>query len=215
MCGLTNPADAAFAAQEGADLLGFVVHPPSPRHCAHLAEAGREAGDRGVLVMVSEDTDLLSRTADSVGFRCIQPHVPARLRTSVAETLRSRGFEVILPWPDEDGQDPCSGVLYLWEPSPSRTGLLGGSGQTHALAFPPPGSFLLAGGLSAVNLAERTAAVPLPFRAFLRGYDAASALEREPGLKDPAKVRAFIQAARNTGMPPEPEIENRKSKIQN
>jgi len=36
VCGLTGAADARHALDCGADLLGFVVHPPSPRHCADL-----------------------------------------------------------------------------------------------------------------------------------------------------------------------------------
>ncbi len=215
VCGLTNPADAAFAAECGADLLGFVVHPPSPRHCADLAEVCGDTRDRAVLVMVSEDADLLARTAEAAGIRRIQAHAAPKLRASLAPVLRARGFELILPWPDEGGQEPCAGGLYLWESSPARTGLPGGSGQTHAMAFPPPGPFLLAGGLSAENLAERIAALPPTARSQLRGFDAASALEKAPGLKDPAKVAAFIRAARKLESPDESAIENRKSKIEN
>jgi phosphoribosylanthranilate isomerase len=196
VCGLTNPADAAFAAAAGADLLGFVVHPPSPRHCPRLSEASREAGGRAVLVMVSEDADLLAATADEAGIRRIQAHVAPPRRAFLAEQLRARGFELLLPWPDEGGQEPCEGGLYLWESSPARTGLAGGSGQPHAMAFPPPGPFLLAGGLSAENLAERVDAMSPAARLRLRGFDAASGLEKIPGRKDPDKVRAFIRAAR-------------------
>ena len=53
VCGLRRPEDAAQAAAEGADLLGFVCHPPSPRHCDDLSIASPHL-DRAVLVEVAE-----------------------------------------------------------------------------------------------------------------------------------------------------------------
>lgn len=194
VCGLTHAADAAFAAAEGADLLGFVVHPPSPRHCADLAGAAAEVRERAVLVMVSDDPAELARTAARAGLRRIQPHGPRR--SLMAAALLKEGFDVLLPWHDGPGQLPLVGCLYLWEPGPGRTGLEGGSGQANPLDHPPPGPYLLAGGLDGANLAARLAALPTAARPHLRGFDAASRLERSPGKKDPEKVRAFLRAAR-------------------
>ena len=64
------------------------------------------------------------------------------------------------------------------------------------MAHPPPGPFLLAGGLDAANLADRAGSVPSRGSVNLRGFDAASRLEASPGLKDPEKVRAYISAAK-------------------
>ncbi|HCZ33127.1 MAG TPA: hypothetical protein DHV93_06535 [Holophagaceae bacterium] len=64
------------------------------------------------------------------------------------------------------------------------------------MAFPPPGPFLLAGGLGGDNLAARAAMIPSAARAQLRGFDAASRLEAAPGIKDPLKVAAFVAAAK-------------------
>ena len=196
VCGLTRAEDARVAAEAGADLLGFVVHPPSPRHCPDPAEACREVRDQAVLVMVSDDVDLLSRTAEAAGIRRVQPHVPPERRRMLAERLAARGFQLVLPWPDEAGQEAATTGLYLWESSPERTGLPGGSGQLHPMAFPPPGPFLLAGGLTPANLEERFDALPLNARPHLRGFDSASGLELAPGRKDPTKVWAFVAAAR-------------------
>jgi phosphoribosylanthranilate isomerase len=63
------------------------------------------------------------------------------------------------------------------------------------MVFPPPGDFLLAGGLDATNLRDRVSTLPLAVRARFRGVDAASRLESSPGMKDPAKVSAFIRTA--------------------
>lgn len=196
VCGLTSAADAALSFEAGADLLGFVVHPPSPRHCPDPATAAGEVLDRAVLVMVSADPDLLARTAEAAGIRRIQPHTPPAERIRVAGALRARGFDLILPWPDAPDQDPVAGALWLWEPGPAVTGLEGGSGQANPLGHPPPGPFLLAGGLDGAVLPDRVRALPPGPRAGLRGFDAASRLESAPGRKDPDKVRAYVRAAR-------------------
>lgn len=196
VCGLTTAVDAALAAAEGADLLGFVLHPPSPRHCPDLLEAARDVRDRAVLVAVSDDPLWLARTAAAAGLHRIQPHASAAARGRVAEALRREGFELLLPWPDQPGQPACAADLYLWEPGPGVTGLEGGSGVLNPLRYPPPGPYLLAGGLDAGNLAARCAALGPEQRGRLAGVDAASRLESAPGRKDPAKLRAFLQAAR-------------------
>ena len=200
VCGLTTAEDAAFAAGQGADLLGFVVHPPSPRHCADLGVA--EAGlDRAVLVMVAERAEAVLDRARRHGFRRVQPHLPSAERGRGVALLRQAGLFVLLPWADEPGQEPVPADLYLWEPSPADTGVAGGSGQGHPMAFPPPGAFLLAGGLDGGNLAKRAAALRSSLWPHLRGFDAASRLEAAPGRKDPAKVTTFVAAAHHLEHP--------------
>ena len=197
ICGLTNAADAAFAAAEDADYLGFVVHPPSPRHCADLVGGSRAVRDRAVLVMVADDAEAILRVADTAGIRNIQPHVPIDHREAVVQRLKSEGYFILLPWIDERDQMLLPADLYLWESNPKKTGVAGGSGRTHAMEFPPPGPFLLAGGLGSDNVRERAALCPAKARNHLQGFDAASRLELSPGIKDPVKVRAFIQTAKS------------------
>lgn len=195
VCGLTRAEDAAFAADQGADLLGFVSHPPSPRHCPNLAVA-QPYLDRAVLVQVAEDAGAILAQVQRHGFRWVQPHLPTAGRAESLRRLQSVGLRVLLPWADETGQPILPADLCLWEPSPQATGLAGGSGQAHAMAHPPPSDFLLAGGLDAQNLATRVAALPPGARRRFRGVDAASRLEAAPGRKDPLKVVAFLRAAR-------------------
>jgi len=194
VCGLVLAEDAAFAAAEGADLLGFVCHPPSPRHCRDLAVAAPFL-DRAVLVQVADGAEAILANARRHGFEKVQPYLPAASREQGICLLREAGLQVLLPWADEPDQARVVADLYLWEPSAKATGVPGGSGQTHATAHPPPGPFLLAGGLEAANLPSRLDAVPATLRHHLRGVDAASRLEESPGRKDPAKVRAFIRLA--------------------
>lgn len=196
VCGLTNAEDAAFAAAEGADLLGFVVHPLSPRHCGDLVGATAGLQQTAVLVTVGDEVEAMMRMADSAGVKRIQPHVAKVHRDKVVQRLKKEGYFVLLPWRDEEGQEPLPADLYLWEANPMDTGVEGGSGHAHAMAFPPPGPFLLAGGLEAGNLQERLNLMSSAAQANLRGFDAASRLEKAPGIKDPTKVRAFIHTAK-------------------
>lgn len=195
VCGLTRAEDVAQAAAQGAGLLGFLWHPVSPRHCPDLHLAAPQL-DRAVLVQVSEDPEAVLATATAYGFQMVQPYFPHGIRPQAVARLRQAGLRVLLPWADEPGQPPIPADLYLWEPSAAQTGVLGGSGQDHPMAYPPPGPFLLAGGLDGDNLAQRLGAVPLALRPRLQGCDAASRLEAAPGRKDPRKVAAFIAAAR-------------------
>lgn len=192
VCGLVRAEDAALAASEGADLLGFVSHPPSPRHCGDLSVAIPFL-DRAVLVQVADRAEAILAMAQRHGFRKVQPYLPAITREAGIRSLREAGFYVLLPWSDEAGQIPVPADLYVWETSAAITGVAGGSGQGHAMAFPPPGAFLLAGGLAAANLQARMLSLPAALRARFRGVDAASRLESSPGVKDPAKVAAFIR----------------------
>jgi phosphoribosylanthranilate isomerase len=194
VCGLVRAEDAAFAAAEGADLLGFVSHPPSPRHCADLTVAVPFL-DRAVLVQVSENAEAILATARSCGFQKVQAYLPAATREAGIRLLREAGLFILLPWADEPDQFPVLADLYLWEPSIQATGVVGGSGQEHAMAHPPPGDFLLAGGLDATNLLDRAQALSVAQRRRCRGVDAASRLEVSPGWKDPVKVSAFIRLA--------------------
>jgi phosphoribosylanthranilate isomerase len=200
VCGLVRAEDVAHAAAQGADLLGFVSHAPSPRHCADLTVA-KPYLDRAVLVQVADQAEAILELAQRHGFRRVQPHLPVSERQRGVGLLRAAGLFVLLPWADEDEQVEIPADLYLWEPSPLATGVAGGSGQGHAMAFPPPGAFLLAGGLDATNLRERVTSLSPSARALFRGVDAASRLEASPGLKDSAKVSAFIHTAHELECP--------------
>ena len=194
VCGLTRAADTRLALGLGADLVGFVHHPPSPRHCVDIAAACAGAGERGVLVRVGEDAAAMIAQARGAGLAWIQPYAH-EARACVTAALRAAGFKVLLPWPDEPDQEAVEADLYLWEPSPATTGVQGGSGKGHGALHPPPGPFLLAGGLDGSTLQLRLGSLPLDTKRFLRGVDAASRLESAPGRKDPAKVAAFLENA--------------------
>jgi phosphoribosylanthranilate isomerase len=192
VCGLTCAADVVMVLAAGADLLGFLHHPASPRHCPDLKLVSL-AGERAILVAVAERAEDLLTLARRAGAGWVQPYLPAPERARAVALLQAEGRRVLLPWPDEPDQTAPEADLYLWEASPRVTGLLGGSGQGHPMAHPPPGPFLLGGGLHGAVLGARLAR--LEQRSGCRGFDAASRLERAPGLKDPALVASFVHNA--------------------
>ena len=194
VCGLTTAGDVAMVLGAGADLVGFLHHPASPRHCADL-ELVRGCGPRAILVVVAGDAGSLQALARQAGAGWVQPYLPAGERAQGLARLQADGRKVLLPWPDEPDQEPLAADLYLWETSPKLSGLLGGSGQGHPMAFPPPGPFLLGGGLQGALLPGRLASMPASARPRCRGFDAASRLERAPGRKDPDLVTAFVRSA--------------------
>ena len=195
VCGLTTAGDVALALAAGADLTGFLHHPPSPRHCPDPGLAAL-AGDRAILVIVAEDAGAVLTRLEQGPTPWVQPYLPAAGRARALAALRARGLKVLLPWPDEPDQEPCPADLYLWETSPRQTGVLGGSGQAHAMACPPPGPFLLGGGLHGAVLQARFSGLPPELRRACRGFDAASRLEGpQPPLKDPVLMNLFVQTA--------------------
>ena len=191
VCGITSADDAQAALAAGADLIGFVRHLPSPRHCEDLESASSGIGIRGVLVGVSDQIDTIIDEAIGYGLGWIQPYLPVNERTYALTRAHAAGLKLLLPWPDSPDQEPVAADLYLWETAPTQTGVHGGSGQTHAARFPPPGPFLLAGGLDGDNVRSRINALTRDLHDQCRGADAASRLEASPGRKSFPKVQHF------------------------
>jgi indole-3-glycerol phosphate synthase len=161
VCGLTREDDVALAAEAGADLLGFVLAPESPRAADRVlpvpettlavavwvGEAGRSDAELDQVHTVEEGK---VRGREAVLYRRGQP---------VARLLD-------LPWGEADPGH--------WERAAAADGRI-----------------VLAGGLGPENVAEAIAAVQ-PW-----AVDASSSLEVSPGVKDPARVRAYVEAARS------------------
>ncbi|MBS0225383.1 MAG: hypothetical protein JSS25_03460 [Proteobacteria bacterium] len=191
VCGITSADDARMALAAGADLVGFVRHLPSPRHCEDLESASVGVGMRGVLVSVTDCIDTAIDEAIGYGLGWIQPYLPAGERTHALARAHAAGLKLLLPWPDSPDQEPVATDLYLWETAPSQTGVHGGSGQPHAGKFPPPGPFLLAGGLDGDTVRARMDALTHDQLRRCLGADAASRLEASPGRKSTPKVQHF------------------------
>lgn len=214
ICGLTNLEDALVAAQAGADLLGFILYPKSPRYVAPESIAAIVAGVHtafaapprcvGVFVDTSvvQVIDILERT----GLDLAQLHGDETAADLLA--LNRRGFKAVRPTGLEDALSLTA--MYAAIGTSAGPDLLidaydplayGGTGQradwTAATAVVQRVShLLLAGGLTPENVAKAVRLVK-PW-----GVDVASGVEQAPGRKDHAKVRAFITAAKGEGHAP-------------
>jgi len=221
VCGLTNLADARAAAQAGADLLGFIFYPASPRYVSPEAVRLILAGLRaeglavvGVGVFVNETPARVAKLLDWCGLQLAQLHgeeppTDLGLADEVAVPLRGRAFKALRPQSLRQAYDltacyalpaqlRADGQLPAFLLDTYRADRRGGTGQTGdwALAAELAGRYplLLAGGLSPDNVVEALQRV-CPW-----GVDVSSGVERAPGQKDHGAVRAFIEAVREAAM---------------
>ncbi len=210
ICGLRTPETLDVALDEGADLVGFVFFPPSPRHLtpAEARLLGERVRGRAGKVMLSVDADgaLFDAAIEALRPDMLQLHghePPARL----AELKRRYGRPVMKALPVETRADLAAVAPYLpvadrllFDARPPREATRpGGLGRTfdwELLRGLDPGlPFMLSGGLDAANVADALRITGAP------GVDVSSGVERAPGEKDPEKIRAFIRAARQAAAP--------------
>ena len=205
ICGLKTPEALDVALESGADMVGFVFFPPSPRHLA-LA-AARALGERvqgragKVALTVDADDATLAGVVEALKPDLLQLHgveTPERVTA-----LRARfGLPVMKAVPIAERKDLARIELYkkvadrlIFDArapqDATRPGGLGTPFDWTLLKGIDPGiPFMLSGGLDAGNVAEALRITRAP------GVDVSSGVERAAGEKDPDKIRAFIRAAR-------------------
>jgi phosphoribosylanthranilate isomerase len=198
ICGLTCLDDALAAVEAGADALGFVFHPASPRHVTPalvrtiVPRLPPFVARVGVFVDAPEP-DLLATVRES-GIDTLQLHgrEPASLCHRLAPATVIKGFRV--SGADLLGQlEAYAGIAWLLDTH--IAGSHGGTGRVFDWrwareAVQRGGTVILAGGLNPDNVAEAVATVR-PY-----AVDVSSGVERAPGKKDPARMRAFVAAAK-------------------
>ena len=204
ICGVTTPADARLAAEAGADAVGLNFYPRSPRYVdpRRAPELLRVLPPlvQPVGVFVGQPLRQVCAVAYQLGLRAVQwvgdrtevadpapfALIPAfrvggpddlTAITAYLEACRQGGFPVgaVLVDARVEGQYGGTGRVAPWE-------LLA--------EFRPGVPLILAGGLTPENVAEAVRAVRPA------AVDVASGVESAPGVKDPDKVRRFIEAAR-------------------
>jgi phosphoribosylanthranilate isomerase len=201
VCGITRPEDGLLAAEAGADAVGFVFYPMSPRRVqpAQAAAIARELPPlvTRVGVFVDADRDEMARTADEVGLDLLQLHgeePPAALEGLPRRALKAvrvgAGFT-----PEDALRFGAAAGVVVDTRLVGQTALPGGTGTpfdwTLVRGLRDRVSFLmLAGGLTPDNVAEALTEVRP------HAVDVSSGVERLPGKKDPERVRAFIEAVR-------------------
>ena len=199
VCGITRPEDAELAVELGAWALGFILWPHSPRAADPAVAAGISAALRRrverVGVFVNPKLDEVAHAADELQLSHLQLHGdegPA----FCAEAARRTGAKVIKAVriagaADFQDLERFHTDFHLLDTA--ARGLRGGTGETWDWAL--AGSrrrkipAILSGGLTADNVAAGIAAIE-PF-----AVDVSSGVEAAPGVKDPAKLTAFMAAA--------------------
>ncbi len=207
ICGINSFAAARAAADGGADLVGLVFYPPSPRHmtmaeAAEIAAAIPEEHISKVGVLVDPEDRMIEDILAHVDLDMLQLHgneSPER----VAEVSARYGLPVMKAVKLAVEADlraahafaaVADRLLFDAKPPDGLKGKLPGG---NALAFdwtllkgrewPVP--WMLSGGLNAGNLAEAVQT------SGARAVDVSSGVEDRPGHKDPARIKAFLAAA--------------------
>lgn len=200
ICGVTSKEDARLAADAGADAVGLVFWPGSPRH----VDVATARGITAVLppfvlrvgVFVNADRETLARIAEEAGLDLLQLHGDEP--PEALENLPRRALKSIRVGP---GFAPAEAERYAG----SAAGLLldtrvegtpGGTGRAFDWSLARGlkercGFLVLAGGLTPETVGEAIRAVRP------HGVDVSSGVESSPGRKDPLKVRAFVEAVRS------------------
>src|SRR5438270_4084606 len=205
ICGLSTREALKVALDAGADMVGFVFFPPSPRHLT--LEAGRDLGRQverralKVALTVNADDATLDNIMDALSPDMFQLHgheSVARVR-DIKQRFGRPAMKVVPVAATADlavlpGYAAVADRILFDARAPkdaTRPGGLGAPFDWHLLEnlelnLP----YMVSGGLHAGNVAE---AVRLTGAG---GVDVSSGVESAPGVKDPGMIKAFIRAAR-------------------
>jgi phosphoribosylanthranilate isomerase len=207
ICGLSTRETLDAALQAGADMVGFVFFPPSPRHLslATARDLGKQARGRASKVALTVDADdaTLANIVEALQPDILQLHgkeTVARLRDikqafglPVMKAIAVETLADLAPLP---GYAAVADRILFDACAPKEATRPGGLGavfdwrvlENLDLKLP----FMVSGGLDAGNVAEAVRVTRAG------GVDVSSGVERAPGVKDPDMIRAFIRAARAT-----------------
>ena len=198
ICGITRERDAAAAVEQGADAIGLVFYPASPRHVTveRAAAICRQLPPfvTSVALFVNAPADEIARVVDEVGVDLLQFHGQecadycAQHRRPWIRAIRMRPETDVLA--EQAAFSGGRGLLL----DAYRPGVPGGTGETFDWARIPAGlapKIVLAGGLNPGNVGEAVRTVR-PF-----AVDVSGGVEADGGIKDPDKIKAFMREVRN------------------
>lgn len=194
VCGLMRRQDVDAAVRAGADALGFIAAPGTPRNLSIEAIAALAAGTPATCILVTVDMPAsgLVAAVRTSGVDGVQPHGAGAGEAAAA--AEAEGLFVLHPVPVSDKLVWPSDLSEASVPllDTKRSDRHGGTGVPFAwnLARNIDRRFVLAGGLGPDNVAEAVATVR-PW-----GVDASSGLESRVGVKDHNKVNKFVRRAR-------------------
>lgn len=203
ICGLSTEATIDAAVGAGADMIGLVIHPASPRNVTieRAVELRRHAGDRAEIVTLTVDS------GDSELDEIVRTIEPDRLQLHGRESpeqvsvIRKRyGLPVLKAIPVRDAADiddaarfrGVADMILFDAKAPPGAPLPGGNGIAFdwRLLKDVAAPFMLSGGLNPGNVGEA-------LRVTRAGaIDVSSGVETAPGRKDPDLIQAFVAEAR-------------------
>jgi phosphoribosylanthranilate isomerase len=209
ICGLSKAEALEVALDEGADMVGFVFFPPSPRHLGFEAArllGGRVRG-RAQKVALTVDADDASFDAIVASLRPDMLQLHGKETAARVAALKQRfGLPMMKAVPIARKDDLALAADYIGvadrilfdaraPKEATRPGGLGKPFDWRLLENLALGvSFMLSGGLDAGNVGKALRITKAP------GVDVSSGVERAPGEKDLDKIRAFIRAARKAAL---------------
>ena len=194
VCGLSTPESVREAVDAGADAVGFVLTASprvvSPSQAAALL-SGVPSGVSPIGVFRDEPVADAIAIARAAGLEWIQLH-GTRSRADVA-TVHDAGMKLVRAITMGAAQDEFEDWgedLLLIDAAVPGSGKSWDYASVAALPVLEGRNWLLAGGLQAANVGQASAA------AHAWGVDVSSGVEASRGVKDPAKIRAFVHAAK-------------------
>jgi phosphoribosylanthranilate isomerase len=200
ICGLSEPVTLQVALDAGADAVGFVFAPGSPRtvepSVARQLIQGVPDSVLTVGVFRKQPIDDVLRMAGEAGVNTVQLHGGEpladfeRVQQAGFGTIRALSIHEYLREVERDPVGIRAHRLLIDAPIPGAGAVFD---TTELQAHPPQAGWLLAGGLNPGNVAELIRA------ARPGGVDVSSGVEVLRGQKDPALIRAFVAAARAAG----------------
>lgn len=211
ICGLSTPETLDAALDAGADMVGFVFFPASPRHVdLRTARAlGRQVKGGAIKVALSVDADdaLLANSINVLRPDLLQLHgreSVARVRdikqTFGLPVMKALAVETAADLAVVPGYAAVADRILFDARAPKGATRPGGLGavfdwrvlENLDLKIP----FMVSGGLHAGNVAEAARITRAG------GVDVSSGVESTPGVKDNAMIDAFIRAVRALSLPP-------------
>jgi phosphoribosylanthranilate isomerase len=209
MCGLRTPETLHAAIEAGADWVGFVFFPKSPRHVSldeAKALAPLVAGRaKKVALLVDPSDGLMADVIAALQPDFLQLHghetpervseirqrfgVPLIKAVGIADQddlTRAGAYESLVDWMLYDAKPPKQAVLPGGNGVSFDWTLLKEAGKQH--------HFMLSGGLDAGNVANALAITGAV------GVDVSSGVESAPGIKDPERIKAFMTAVRHSAI---------------
>lgn len=205
ICGLKDAAMMAAALDAGADMVGLVFFPKSPRHVTLEAAQDLAMRARGrakvVALMVAPDDDAIGEVMSAVRPDYLQLHggesaarvaaIKDKFRVPIIKAIGvASADDVVLA----DGYQRADIILFDAKADPSLSELPGGNGIPFDWRMlkgqKEKRNFMLSGGLTPGNVAE---AISLTGAALV---DVSSGVETAPGQKQAALIEAFIRAAK-------------------